>query len=283
MCSSSPPPAPDYAGAAKATAAGDLEAARIAAKANRVNQVTPYGNLTYSQTGTDPDAGWTATQTLSPDQQQMLQKNNALSLGLLGTAQQGLGSVNNLLANPTIDESKLAQMPISGQSVQDAIFSRLTPQIERQRGQLEQTLANQGIMRGSEAFKNAMIDQGQRENDLMTQAALQGIGTGLTARQQGIQEQAYLQDRPLNVINALRTGNQVSNPNFVNVPQQATTQGANLLGAAQAQGQADLARYNADQASSNGLMSGLFTLGGAAFGSPWLGSMLGAGAAAAKK
>ena len=90
MCSSSPPPAPDYAGAAKATAAGDLEAARIAAKANRVNQVTPYGNLTYSQTGTDPDAGWTATQTLSPDQQQMLQKNNALSLGLLGTAQQGL-------------------------------------------------------------------------------------------------------------------------------------------------------------------------------------------------
>ena len=109
------------------------------------------------------------------------------------------------------------------------------------------------------------------------------MGADLTARQQGIQEQAYLQDRPLNVINALRTGNQVSNPNFVNVPQQATTQGANLLGAAQAQGQADLARYNADQASSNGLMSGLFTLGGAAFGSPWLGSMLGAGAAAAKK
>ena len=45
------PPEPDYKGAAEAKAAGDLEAARAAAAANRVNQVTPYGNLTYSNTG----------------------------------------------------------------------------------------------------------------------------------------------------------------------------------------------------------------------------------------
>ena len=39
--SSPPPPAPDYAGAAQATAAGNLEAARANAAANRVNQYTP--------------------------------------------------------------------------------------------------------------------------------------------------------------------------------------------------------------------------------------------------
>ena len=45
-----PPPAPDYAGAAQATAAGNLEAARANAAANRVNQYTPYGSIEYSRT-----------------------------------------------------------------------------------------------------------------------------------------------------------------------------------------------------------------------------------------
>ena len=205
------PATPDYAAAANATAQGNLDAVRAQTAANRVNQVTPYGSLTYShaptfdQAGYDaamqsyntalsslprgargsnsnltapdindfmsPDSGWTATQTLSPDEQKIQQQNTALTQGLLGTAQTGLGKVDELLANPTIDESKLAQMPIQGQSVQDAIFSRLQPQIERQRGQLENQLANQGSTRGSQASTNALTDQSQHENDLMTQPA----------------------------------------------------------------------------------------------------------------
>lgn len=72
MGKSSAPPAPDYSSAAKETASGNLDATRAAAKANRINQVTPYGSLTYSQTGSDPDAGWTQTQTLSPQAQAAL-------------------------------------------------------------------------------------------------------------------------------------------------------------------------------------------------------------------
>lgn len=266
------PPPPDYAAAAQQTAAGNKEAILTQTAANRVNQITPEGSLTYAITGKDPDGNplWTATQQYSPDQQQIYQSNVDLTKALLNTAQQGLGKVDDLLANPTIDESKLAQMPIQGQSVQDAIFSRLTPQLERRRGQLENQLANQGITRGSEAWNNAMTDQGQQENDLMTQAALQGINTGLTARQHGIQEQAYMQDRPLNVVNALRTGNQVQGPQFVNAPQQGFAPGPDLLGAAQSQYQADLGAYNAKAAQQGGLMGGLFSLGGAALGSPWL-------------
>jgi hypothetical protein len=45
----SPPPPPDYTKAAKETAAGNLEAAKYATNANRINQVTPYGSLTYSK------------------------------------------------------------------------------------------------------------------------------------------------------------------------------------------------------------------------------------------
>lgn len=49
----SAPPPPDYTAAAQQTAQGNLQAARAAASANRVNQVTPYGNLDYAITGTD--------------------------------------------------------------------------------------------------------------------------------------------------------------------------------------------------------------------------------------
>lgn len=53
----SAPAAPDYRAAAVETAAGNLEAARAATAANRVNQFTPYGSLVYSQQGTfDPRA-----------------------------------------------------------------------------------------------------------------------------------------------------------------------------------------------------------------------------------
>lgn len=244
----SSPPAPDYKGAAAETAAGNLEAARATAAANRVNQVTPYGNLTYTHDPSQGDGGWTATTTLSPTEQQKLDLTNSLSTGLLGTAQTGLGYVNNTLGTGgKLDESKLASMPIQGQSVQDAIFSRLTPQLDRDRASLRTRLANQGLQEGSEAYKRAMEDQAWKENDLYTSAALQGINSGLAARQQGIQEQYTTQDRPLNIINALRTGNQVQTPQFVNVAQQQQTPGADLLGASQLTGQ-----YNsADTASKN--------------------------------
>lgn len=46
---SDPPEAPDYTAAANATAAGNLDAAKYATEANRVNQYTPWGSLEYTQ------------------------------------------------------------------------------------------------------------------------------------------------------------------------------------------------------------------------------------------
>lgn len=262
----SSPPAPDYAGAAQATAAGNLETARAAAAANRVDTYTPYGSWQYSHTGTDPDNGWSVTQTLSPAEQAKLTQTNNLSTGLLNISGKGLGYVDQALSSGgKLDEGKLAQSPIQGQSVQDAVMSRLAPQIDRDRESLRTRLANQGLMEGSEAYKNAMLTQGQKENDLYTSAALQGIQTGLTARQQGIQEQYAAQDRPLNIVNALRTGNQVNLPQFQNVPQQATTQGADMLQAAMAQGNYDAQNNAASAAQTSGLMGSAATVAAAYF------------------
>lgn len=261
--SSSAPPPPDYAGAAQATAAGNAEAARIAAKANRVSQYTPYGNLIYtSGVGGDPDQ-WKSEVQLSPAQQQLLEQQNQTSLGLAGLQNKGLSYVQNMLDKP-FDTSQLpAQMVNPGQTAQEAIMARLDPTFTRRQSQLETQLANQGIARGTEAFTAAQTDLDRARNDAYTQAALQGMGIGQQARQQALQEQAYLRNEPLNTLNAVRTGAQVTTPQFQNAPQQATTQGADLLGATQAQYGAQLGGYNAQQAGNNAMMQGLFNLGSA--------------------
>jgi hypothetical protein len=339
----SAPAAPDYTGAAQQTAAGNLEAARAAAAANRVNQITPYGSLVYSQQGKfDPrgyeqayqsyqkaksqqgaglpegysltdtkggprtavmpqegftfaygpsgdrievplggnqlqaprvedfltgtanqDEGWTATQLLSPEQQQLLDYQNQASLGLGQLANKGLGYVSNMLDTP-FDTSKLVNTGFDpGQSYQDAYMQRLAPQLAQSRESTTASLANQGIAPGTQAYENAMRQQAMRENDLLLGATTQGFGVGQQARQQGLQEQAYLRNEPLNTLNAVRSGAQVQGPSFVNSAQQATTSGADLLGAAQMGYNAQMGDFNAKQAAQANFNQGLMGLGGA--------------------
>lgn len=261
----SAPAAPDYSGAAQATAAGNIEAARVATAANRVNQVTPYGNLSYAVTGSDPygNPTWTATQTLSPAQQQLLDYQNQASLGLGKLAGQGLGYVENMLQTP-FDVSKLPSTGFNpSQTYQEAYMQRLAPQLQMGREQLAQDLANKGIDIGSKAYENAMRMQAQRENDLLLGATTQGFGVGQQARQTALQEQAYLRNEPLNTLSAVRTGAQVQGPQFVNSAQQATTAGPDLLGAAGMGYNAQMGNFNAQQAAQANLNQGLFGLGGA--------------------
>lgn len=264
--SASAPPAPDYAAAAKETAAGNLAAAQTAAAANRVNQITPYGNLTYRESGTDTQGNpmWTATTSLSPEQQQLYNQQIQTSLGLGGLQNQGLGYVQNMLSKP-FDTSQLAQTGINpGENYSDAIMRQLQPQIKQDREALDAQLANQGIMPGSQAYENAMRMQGMKEAQLRDQAIVSGMNTGLQARQQGFQEAGYIRNEPINTLNAIRSGSQVTNPSFTSVPQQATTAGADMMGAMQGTYNANLAAANAQNAANAQMTSGLFQLGGAA-------------------
>lgn len=264
----SAPPPPDYAGAAKATAAGDLEAARTAAAANRVNQVTPYGNLTYSMNPSDQDQWgnnmWTVTQSLSPDQQKLLDYQNQTSIGLGELTGKGLGYVNQMIQDPFSTKNLPSLGFDPAQNYQDAYMQRLDPQIQQGREALSVDLANRGIPVGSEAWNRAQMTQARKENDLMLGATTQGFGTGLQARQQGFNEAAYQRNEPINTLNAVRTGAQVTNPSYVSVPQQATTKGADLLGAATAEGNYNTASANAAQAGQSGMTSGLVSLGSTA-------------------
>ena len=259
----SAPAAPDYTGAARETAQGNLEAARAAAAANRVNQVTPYGNLDYAITGTDPygNPTWTATTSLSDVGQQLLNNQNAASLGLGSTINAALGRTQETMGqgfNPNLPSTGFNP----GQTYQEAYMQRLAPQIEQNRESLQARLANQGVAPGTQAYENAMRMQAQKENDLLLGATTQGFGVGSQANQQAFGQELTKYNLPLNTLSALRTGAQVQNPSFVNSAQQATTSGPDLLGASQMGYNAQMGNYNAQQAAQQGLNSGLMGLGG---------------------
>jgi len=261
----SAPPPPDYSGAAQATAAGNIDAARLAVAANRVNQYTPYGSLEYSMSGEDKYGNpmWSATQKFSPDQQRLLDIQNQLSYGVGQLGTKGLEYVQQQLENP-FDVSQLPSIGINpSETYSDAIMRRLEPQMQQGRERLEQQLANQGIQLGSEAYDRAMRNFDQKQNDLLLGAQTQGLGVGLQARQQQLGELAYRRNEPLNVLSALRTGSQVTAPTYVNSAQQATTQGPDLLGAAQMGYNAQMGDFNARQAAQANFNQGLMSLGGA--------------------
>ena len=170
------------------------------------------------------------------------------------TARGNLGDTGQVTKG--LDTSNLAAMPVNaGTTGQQAIMNRLQPQLERQRSQLQTQLANQGITPGSEAYRNAMMEQGQRENDLMSQASLQGINLDMSARQQGFGEAtttAGFQNEAQNQIfqQALASGqfeNAADAANFAR--QQAATQMGNAaIGQNQ---QTALAEMQANNAAQN--------------------------------
>jgi hypothetical protein len=283
----SAPAAPDYAGAARETAAGNLEAAQTATAANRVNQITPYGSLNYAETGTDSQGNptWTATTSLSDIGQQLLNNQNQASLGLGGTINSALGRVQNTMGqgfNPNLPAIKSDVSDLAGQQGWDRatnlLMQRLQPQINQQQESLDVKLANQGIAQGTEAYNRAQTQLAQQQNDLRNQAALGGAQLQNQFYSQGLQganltnqanQQAYTQamtnyNLPLNTLSALRSGSQVQNPTFVNSAQQATTSGADILGASQMGYNAQMGDFNAKQAAQQNFNQGLMGLGGAA-------------------
>lgn len=214
----------------------------------------------------------TVTQSLSPAQQALFDQNNRISAGLGNLAEGGIGRVGQMLGTQ-FDMSQIPAQAQAGdagwQRAYDAITQRNQPFMDRQEAMQKTQLANQGLAPDSEAYKNAMMDLGQQQNNfnLGAQAQATGqqqaqFGMDTQARQNAISQEAYLRQLPLNEINALRSGSQI------NVPQFQAYQGSQMaptpiMQGVQNQYQADLNSYNAQQGSSNNMMSGLFGLGAA--------------------
>jgi hypothetical protein len=128
--------------------------------------------------------------------------------------------------------------------VEQSLFERMQPQLDRQRTQLEQQLADQGIRYGSSAYSAAMDDFNRQLTDTRLGVIAQGgqeqkLQADLAAQRAGFanaaQQQAYLQAQ--------------GRGTFANTAQQAAAQEAQQRGAFAQQGQQSLAEQLAARAT----------------------------------
>jgi hypothetical protein len=350
------PAAPDPTQVANAQAQANKDTAIANAALNRVNQVTPWGSLTYTQDGVDSNGipRYTQNISLSPEQQKLLESDNNISQALSDLGLSQLGNVRNSLGQPfnyngapsqqtgawygsiqnDVDMRNVPKL-IGGddlvkdlQTQRDSLYKQqaafLDPQWKQDQSDLENKLIQQGITQNSDAWNRATGDfsrnkefaYGNARNSAITgggaeqsrlfgiglasnqnaysqalnnaqfhnSAQAQGFGQALAnanlqnqGRSQYVNEQNYLRQQPLNELNALRTGSQVSAPQFSGVPQ-SVVGGQDVTGLYNNQYQSQLANYNAQVAGNNALTGGLFGLGAAALGAPsgsWLGKLFG--------
>lgn len=264
---------------------------------NHGNVSTPYGSQTFTGR-VDPTTGATVydqSVSLSPGQQQLYdqQQQQNLQLGRVGT--QMLGGIQNAYGSP-MDTSGLPALAdrsslygaddLEGarKSVSDALYQRqssyLDPQYQQRENDLTTRLANQGVVEGSEAWRNARdqfgrerafdydqartssITGGLNEMQGLSGIALNNAGFQNNARAQSLQELLTRRNQPLNEFNALRQNTQVDTPQFQN-PNNAQVAPTDTAGNIWNSYNGQLGIYNARQNQQNGLLGGLMGLGGA--------------------
>lgn len=117
----------------------------------------------------------------------------------------------------------------------------------------------------------AAINQAQAQQ---FQMQAQQVAQQNQLRQQAIAEQMQQRNMPLNEMNALLGGQQVSMPQMPNFVPAQQSQTPNILGATQSKYDAQLGAYNAKQAGLGNMVGGLFSLGASAM-APGAGSLFG--------
>lgn len=202
--------------------------------------------------------------------------------------QSKLPSMATGLAIPMGQSPTLSDFNSTRDKVTDAYMTRLQPYLDRERAAMDNRLANQGITHGSEAWNWDQDTFNRGANDQRVAALLAGdeasqnllnnamasrqqdFNIGLagsefnnSARQQAIQEADYFKNQPLNMLNALRSGNQVSMPSFGNATAGSTISSTPIYQATSDQYQAAMDAYKAKMAGYNSVLGGVASLGSA--------------------
>lgn len=240
-----------------------------------MNQNTPYGSLTYEQTGTKAAPKWESTINLTPEQQQILDSQNRQGIAMNQLGEQQIGRIGESVASPYSYGEIQNALPMESDIMQastraeEALMSRLNPQFARQEEALRTRLINQGIGQGSQAYQREMEAFGQQQNDARTQAILAGQQYGGTAQNQALQrrlqeieEYNAQRNAPLNEYIGLTSGTQITNPQFSS----GGNQGINSFDIAGAM-RDDYSNRQAAANNQSSAMTNMFGMGGAALGS----------------
>lgn len=249
MSFSAPSPPDPYA-TANAQQGLNKQTAITQAYLNNVNQITPYGNLSYTQTGTSPDGTpqFTATTQLSPQEQALFdatmgtQNSVATDAGLLAKQIQG-----QLTHAPDLSNSALTQQMMNWGS------QYLQPVFNNQQSNLNSQLAAQGITQGSDAWNNAQNLQSRNVNNAYENLFMQAEPLAYNQAVESYQ-------LPISTLGTLLGEGQPGSVNqgLVSTPQEQI-QPANLESLVQQNYQSQLQNYGNS-------MSGIFGIGSALAG-----------------
>jgi len=318
---SDPPTPPNPAQTAAAQTGTNVSTAVANSFLGNMNQITPDGMLRFDPTDTyswsDPSTGatynlprFTSTQLLSPAQQGIHDLGVTSKTNLAGLAANQSGMLRDVYGQPIDtsggpsagDPNDLGGFnfsdtygPDDGYSadrtrVEEAMYQRLEPQLQRDRGQLEARLADQGIKIGSPAYQAAMdqfgrqltdtrlgiTEHGGAEQKLLNDMAAQKAGFYNTAqgqrmtaaqakmdaetknRARWLTEQYAQRNAPLNEIASLMSGSQVSQPNFNQPGTTSTIPTTDYAGLVNNRFSQDMGIYQQQSQNFNTLVGGAF-------------------------
>jgi len=228
----------------------NTQAGQQSQQGSMVNQATPYGSLTYTQTGVGANGTpiYTASTNLSPAQQALLntlqgtQKTAGSQAGkLLAGANYGATNPSTAIGNAT---SGLTQQAI-GQEV-----SYLQPYFDQQTEQLDNQLRNQGFAPGQPGYDNAMQNLQKSQGATVT-------GFEANIEPQMFQQATTEYTMPAQLAESLGQFGSPTGPTFQNTPA-LQIQPANLIGATANAQQAQQQTYQDQMAQYNNMMSGIF-------------------------
>jgi hypothetical protein len=250
----SQPQAPDPSAVAAQQGQWNSFTAQQQQAMNMVGQDTPYGSLAYNQTGsstlTDPNGKqisvpqFTATQTLSPSQQAIFDQTQSAQGNLATLANDQSSKLQDYMQpftyNPANDATKWAY---------DLGSQTILPKQQQDTAALDRQLINRGLRPGSEQYNQQMTLLQQNQGQQLNQLALGG-------ESQAFNEAAYQHSSPLNDINSLISGSQITQPNqtFASTPQSQVA-GVDYSGLVNNQFQNESKNYQAG-------LGGMFGLGG---------------------
>lgn len=249
------PKAPDPVATAQAQSGMNRDTAISQNLTNMIGQVGPWGSVSYNQTG---NAGYidsqgkyvsvpqfTQTTSYSPEQQAIFDKTTEAQTNLAGIAADQSAWMGDYLKDPfTFDNQDAADWSY------DLASSRIRPEQQAQQRDLEASLVNSGIRRGTQAWDREMARMTNANTDQMNQLALQGRG-------QAFSEALTTRNQPVNELSAFLSGSQIAGPNSgMSATPQAQQAGVDYTGLVNQQ-------YQAQLANRNSTMGGLFGLAGA--------------------
>lgn len=283
------PPAPDPYATADAQTKSNVNTGIANTVMGNADQYGPDGTVKYIQRGTVNVNGSDIPQydritTLSPDGQRLYDIQSQLGLKANEIALGQTGKIGDILNQtvapaPTLKTSAdyLGSGGLTGtrDRVEAALMARLSPQLASSRSSLEATLAGQGLVRGSQAFNNAMDEATRQENDANLAVigaagteqdrtfneALSAAGFDNSVAQQGWTNSLTARTQPINEVSALMGLGQVSIPQAAsyNPGQVAGTPVGSYVYQSAAQ---NLDAWKTEQAARAQSMGALFGLGG---------------------